>query len=95
MAIDPFKKKFESMVDAQFNIYCKLIDSYIFRARVEGQTKPKKQKTNAANVTMSESVHIVQSVESELKEVLQTFNDLIRQLIVTAFEDDQCPNFDC
>ena len=87
MAIDPFKKKFESMVDAQFNIYCKLIDSYIFRARVEGQTKPKKQKTNAANVTMSESVHIVQSVESELKEVLQTFHELIRQLVVTAFEE--------
>ena len=36
---------------------------------------------------MSESVHIVQSVESELKEVLQTFNDLIRQLVVTTFEE--------
>ena len=85
--IDPFKKKFESMVDAQFNIHCKLIDGYIFQARVEGQSKPKKQKTNATNNMMSESSHIVQSVESELKEVLQNFNDLIRQLVVSAFEE--------
>ena len=85
--IDPFKKKFESMVDAQFNIHCKLIDGYIFRARVEGQSKPKKQKTNATNNMMSESSHIVQSVESELKEVLQNFNNLIRQLVVSAFEE--------
>ena len=73
--IVPLKEKFESMVDAQFNIYGKLKDGYIFRARVEGQSKPKKQRTNATNNTMSESAHIVQSVESDVKEVLQNFNE--------------------